>query len=242
VTGYAVDPAQASGATILGQELRRRLQAELAATSLGRRTALITSVHGIAADSGAWEPDPDSLQHAKAAIYRSVLADQGYESPTWLRYGILLPDQVGPMRLVADVCLSRPPAASEPWPQLKLEEVRYLLGACLESTGGEVAAAVLSMILPGETPRRSWVEAHVSSTPANPIGLPGTTIGEMVDFEPLGPATRPASPVHGRFAVNDGIALGTPADFDYLAAQALLRMALDWGYLDAQQGLEGIIS
>jgi hypothetical protein len=149
---------------------------------------------------------------------------------------------MGPMRLVADVCLSRPTAEPQAWPQLKLEEVRYLLGACLEATGGEVAAAVLSMILPGETPRRSWVEAHVSSGSAAPIGHPGTTIGEMVDFKPFGTATRPFPPVEGRFAVNDGMALETPADFDHLAAQALLRMALDWGYLDAQQGLEGIIS
>jgi hypothetical protein len=240
VTVYAVDPAQVSGATTLGPELHLRLQAELAATSLGPRTALIASVHGIAARSGAWEPDPDSLQHAKAAIYRAVLADRGYESPTWLRYGILFPDQMGLIRLVADACLSRPSAESRP--QLKLEEVRYLLGACLEATGGQVAATLLSMILPGGTPRRSWVEAHVSSTPADPIGNPGTTIGEMVDLEPLGTATRPSSPVQGRFAVSDNMALETPADFDYLAAQALLRMALDWGYLDAQQGLEGIIS
>jgi hypothetical protein len=242
VTVYAVDPAQVNGATILGREVDQRVQAKLAATSLGQRTALIATVHGIAAHSAAWEPDPDSVQHDNVSIYRSVLAGQGYESPTWLRYGILLPDQMGPMRLVADVCLSRPTAEPQAWPQLKLEEVRYLLGACLEATGGEVAAAVLSMILPGETPRRSWVEAHVSSGSAAPIGHPGTTIGEMVDFKPFGTATRPFPPVEGRFAVNDGMALETPADFDHLAAQALLRMALDWGYLDAQQGLEGIIS
>jgi hypothetical protein len=239
VTVYASDPSQVSCGTIFDSDLHQRLQAELAATSLGQRMALIASVHGIAAQSGAWEPDPDSLQHAKAAIYRSVLADQGYKSPTWLRYGILLPDQTGLIRLVADVCLSRPAAESRL--QLKLEEVRYLLGACLDATGGQVAEAVLSMILPGETPRRSWVEAHVSGTPADPIGHSGTTIGEMVDFEPLGTATRPYPPVQGRFAVNDGMALETPAHFDDLAAQALLRMALDWGYLDAQQGLEGII-
>jgi hypothetical protein len=242
VTVYAADPAQLPGATLPGRELHQRLQAELAAASLGRRTALIASVHGIVAHSGVWEPDPDTLQHANAATYRAVLADQGYQSPTWLRYGILLPDQMGLIRLVADVCLSRPAAESQPWRRLKLEEVRYLLGASLEATGGAVAATVLSMISPGETPRRSWVEAHLATTPADPTGQPGTTIGDLVDLKPLGAATRPSPPVQGTFAVDGSMALQTPADFDYLASQALLRMALDWGYLDAQQGLGGIIS
>jgi hypothetical protein len=243
VTVYAADPAQVRGATLPGRDLHQRLQAELAAAPLGQRTALIASVHGIVAHSGAWEPDPDTAQHANAAVYRAVLADQGYESPTWLRYGILLPDEMGLVRLVADVCLSRPAAESQPWRQLTLEEVRYLLGASLEATGGAVAANVLSMILPGETPRRSWVEAHLATTtPADPTGHSGTTIGDVVDLEPLGTATRPSPAIQGSFAVDGSMVLQTPADFDYLASQALLRMALDWGYLDAQEGLRGTIS
>jgi hypothetical protein len=98
------------------------------------------------------------------------------------------------------------------------------------------------MISPGETPRRSWVEAHLATPPADPTGEPGTTIGDVVDLKPLGTATRPSPPVQGTFAVDGSMALQTQADFDYLASEALLRMALDWGYLDAQQGLGGIIS
>jgi len=81
---------------------------------------------------------------------------------------------------------------------------------------------------------------HYAGRPDGPP--PATTIGDIVDPQAIWDrhSIVPACP--GRFAVDASMALQTPADFDHLAAQALLRMALDWGYLDAHEGLEGLIS
>lgn len=63
----------------------------------------------------------------------------------------------------------------------------------------------------------------------------------MIDLERLGPSTRPNQPPRqGMFAVAGDTPVMTERDRRTLIAFALVRMALDWGYLDAGSQLAAL--
>ena len=60
------------------------------------------------------------------------------------------------------------------------------------------------------------------------------TLADMIDLDVLGPPTRQDRPAQqGMFAVAGDTPAATEHDRRYLSVQAFIRMALDWGYLDA---------
>jgi hypothetical protein len=65
-----------------------------------------------------------------------------------------------------------------------------------------------------------------------------TSVLNMVKERLAGTPTRPdQAPQQGIFAVAGDTPTATSQDYRYLSVQALMRMALDWGYLDAPAGL-----
>jgi hypothetical protein len=151
-----------------------------------------------------------------------------------LRYAVFLPGNTGPMKLITDIMLSPGEATDAKWGKLCLEEARDTLAAALEATAGPVADELLRSIYFGEIPPRNAVELHLCSPQGQSGGRP-LTLNNMIDLAALGVPARSDWPaLQGIFAVAGNTAMATAQDRRSLIIHALIRMALDWGYLDAR--------
>ena len=88
------------------------------------------------------------------------------------------------------------------------------------------------------------VELYLWAAQGQPGNRPSNnTLASTINLDPFGPPTRPSQPpTQGMFAVAGDTPTATGQDRRKLAAQALIRMALDWGYLDAPAQLPPLAS
>jgi predicted KAP-like P-loop ATPase len=236
-TTYEVDPIFAAKADVAGRPFHDRLAAFLAGLPLATQIASLAEARGLDASTAGWQPDSDAAQMSRAAVQRLVLGPDDQPAAI-LRYAVFLPDNTGPMKLISDIFLSPGIATDAKWGRLKPEEVRDLMAAALESSVGPLAAQILRSIF-GETPPRTGMELYLWSAQGQSTdGRPSNTLASTIDLDTLGTPTRPDQPPQqGIFAVAGDTPTATSQEYRYLSVQALIRMALDWGYLDAPAGL-----
>lgn len=236
VTTYEVDPAWASKADVSGAEFHHRLTAFLDGVPLTGHIAALARTRDLPADTGGWKTDPDAQQFGGGAVQRLILglADQ---PAAVLRYAVFLRGNTGPMKLITDVALAPGEATDVTWGKLGLEEIRDTLAAALEATAGPAADELLRSIYSGETPPRTAVELYLCSPQGQSGGRP-LTLNSVIDLDALGMPARTDWPaLQGMFAVAGNTATATAQDRRNLIIAALIRMALDWGYLDARAKL-----
>jgi hypothetical protein len=235
-TTYEVDPAWAARADVSGAEFHDRLTALLDGVPLAGQIAALAKARDLSADWGDWKPDPDAHQFAGAAVQRRILGPADQPAAV-LRYAVFLPGNSGPMKLIADIAVSPHEATDVGWGQLGLEETRDMLAAAIEAVAGLAAGELLRLIYSGETPPRTAIELHLCS-PQGQSGGRSLTLNNMIDLVALGEPARTDWPaLQGSFAVAGNTPTATAQDRRNLVVHALIRMALDWGYLDARANL-----
>ena len=155
-----------------------------------------------------------------------------------LRYAVFLPDRNGPLKLITDIAVSPTDATDDAWGKLGLEELRDALGAALEASAGPESGQLLRSLYSGETPARATVELYLWSAAGESGGRESNTLNSTIDLDALGPPARTDHPaLQGMFAVAGNTSTATAPDRRSLVIYALIRMALDWGYLDARANL-----
>lgn len=242
VTSYEVDPAWAARADVSGAEFHHRLTAFLDGVPLAGQIAALASARALLADTGGWEPDQDAHQFAGAAVQRLILGPADQPAAV-LRYAVFLPGHTGPMRLMTDISLSPSEVTDAKWGRLGLEEVRDSLATATEAAAGLVAGQILRWIYSGEIPPRTAVELFLWSAQGESGGRSSSTLNNVIDLDALGPSTRPdQSVLQGMFAVAGDTPTATAQERRNLVVRALIRMALDWGYLDARARLVPLAS
>lgn len=236
-TTYEVDPAWAVQADISGAEFHRRLTRVLAGLPLAGQMAALATARGLPADAGSWEPDKDAHQFSRAAVQCLIIgpADQ---PAAMLRYAVFLPDNNGPMKLIVDISVSPKQETDKNWGLLGLEDIRDVLTAAVEATAGPVTEQLLRSIFAGEAPPRTAVELYLWSAQGTAGDRPSNTLNSTVDLERLGPPARAGRPaLQGMFAAAGDTPTTTARERRHLVVHALIRMSLDWGYLDARAQL-----
>lgn len=242
VSTYEVDPAWAAQADVSGAEFHHRLAAFLAGVPLAGQIATLAAARALPADIDGWEPDRDAYQFTRGAVQRLTLGPSDQPAAV-LRYAVFLPDNTGPMRLITDIALSPSEDTDAKWGRLGLDEIRDALAVVLEATAGPVAGQILGSIYFGETPPRTAVELYLWSAQGQSGGRPSNTLNSTIDLDALGPPTRADQPaLQGMFAVAGDTPTASAQDRRNLIVQALIRMALDWGYLDARARLAPLAS
>lgn len=239
---YEVDPAWAVQADISGAEFHRRLTGVLAGFPLAGQIADLATARSLPADVGTWEPDKDAHQFSRAAVQRLIIgpADQ---PAALLRYAVFLPDSNGPMKLIFDISVSPKQETDKNWGLLGLEDIRDVLTAALEATAGPVTEQLLRSIFAGEAPPRTAVELYLWSAQDTTGDRPSNTLNNTVDLERLGPpAGADRSALQGMFAAAGDTPTTTTRERRHLVVHALIRMSLDWGYLDARAQLMPLAS
>jgi hypothetical protein len=232
VTTYEVDPAWAAQADVFGRPFHDQLAAALIRTGLAQQIAAVAESHALPSTVGSWQPDPDAAQLQAAAVRRLIVGDAEHPSAV-LRYAIFLPDQGGPMRLITDVAVSPTADTDARWGKLALTEVRDVLTAGLQATASEVAEEVVRSIYSGELAPREAIEFYLWSAQGQSNGR-ATTLATTIDLDQLGSTTHPGQPAQqGLYAVAADIPTGDIRQCRNLVTHALIRMAMDWGYLDS---------
>jgi hypothetical protein len=235
-TTYEVDPAWAARADMSGAEFHHRLTAILDRVPLAGQIAALAEARDLPGGAGDWEPDPDAHQFAGAAVQRRILGPADQPAAV-LRYAVFLPSNSGPMKLITDIAVSPGEATDAKWGQLGLEEFRDTLAAAIEASAGPGAGELLRSIYSGETPPRTSIELHLCS-PQGQSGGRALTLNSTINLDALGaPARRDWPALQGSFAVAGDTPTATVQDRLNLVVHALIRMALDWGYLDARANL-----
>jgi hypothetical protein len=237
VTTYEVDPAWAARADVSGAEFHHRLTAFLDGTPLAGRIATLAGARDLSADAGLWKPDPDAQQFGGAAVQRLVLGPADQPAAV-LRYAVFLPGNTGPVaKLITDIAVSPREATDAKWDKLGLGETRDGLAAALEAASGAETNRLVRSIYSGEMPPRATVELYLWSGYGQ-SGRPSTTLNNIIDLDALGTPARTDMPaLQGMFAVAGDSPTATIQDRRNLVVHALVRMALDWGYLDARARL-----
>jgi hypothetical protein len=237
VTSYEVDPAWATQADLSGRGFHDRLTALLDEVPLVGVTTALATMRGIPAQSSGWELDRDANQYSRAAIQRQLLGPED-EPAAIVRYSVLMPNNNGPMLLITDIALSPTEATDPLWTPLQPDQLCDLMTAALASTAGPIADEILRSVFWGEQPPRVAMELYLWSSQGDAGRRPQGTLGDMIALEALGAPVRQDRPAQqGMFAVAGDTPATTERDRRYLAVHALIRMALDWGYLDAPAAL-----
>lgn len=237
VTTHNVDPAWAAQADASGAEFHDRLTRFLDGLQLTGQITVLAKAHALPADTSGWHLDRDAYQSSRAAVQRAILgpADQ---PAAMLRYAVFLPDRNGPLKLITDIAVSPTDATDDAWGKLGLEELRDALGAALEASAGPESGQLLRSLYSGETPARATVELYLWSAAGESGGRESNTLNSTIDLDALGPPARTDHPaLQGMFAVAGNTSTATAPDRRSLVIYALIRMALDWGYLDARANL-----
>jgi hypothetical protein len=237
---YEADPAWLARADISGADYHRRLAGWLADRFPAGRIAKLAAGRGLPADISVWEPDGDAYQTDRSAVQRLVIGPS--DRPlTEVRCGVLLPGGGELMRLILDIALSPTPQTDQEWGRLTLEEVRDLLVAAVEGTVGSVGEEIIRSQFAGDLPPRATIELFLWSAEGGSEERQSGMLPDMIDLERLGPSTRPNQPPRqGMIAVAGDTPVITDRDRQTLIAFALVRMALDWGYLDARSQLAAL--
>jgi hypothetical protein len=237
---YETDPAWLARADISGADYHRRLAGWLADRFPAGRIAELASARSLPADVSAWEPDVNAYQTGRSAVQRLVIGPQDRPSAV-VRCGVLLPGRGELMRLILDIALSPTPQTDQEWGQLALEEVRDLLVTAAEGTVGPAGEEIIRSLFAGDMPPRTTIELYLWSGEGGGGERQSSTLPDTIDLGRLGPSTRPNQPPrHGMFAVAGDTPVMTDRDRRNLIAFALVRMALDWGYLDAKSQLAAL--
>jgi hypothetical protein len=237
---FEADPAWLAGADISGADYHRKLACWLADRFPAGRIAELATARSLPADISAWEPDEDAYQTGRLAVQRLVIGPSDRPSAV-VRCGVLLPGGGELMRLILDIAVSPTPQTDQEWGRLTLEEVRDLLVAAAEGTVGPAGEEIVRSLFAGDMPPRVTIELFLWSAEGGTGERQTSTLPDTIDLERLGPSTRPNQPPHqGMFAVAGDTPVMTDRDRRTLIASALVRMALDWGYLDARSQLAAL--
>jgi hypothetical protein len=241
VTSYEADPTWAAQADVSGREFHDQLTARLDAVPLAGEIAALARTRSLPDQLGGWQLDRDATQLSHIAVQRQLVGPDDQPAAI-LRYSVLMPNNTGPMLLITDVALSPTGATDDQWTPLSPGELRDLMAAALASTAGPVADEILRLVFSGEKPPRTTLEFYLWS-PQGESGDRSGTLADMIDLSVLGPPTRQDRPAQqGMFAVAGDTPAATEHDRRYLSVHALIRMALDWGYLDAPAALVPLAS
>ena len=242
VATYEVDPAWAARADLSGRTFHDRLTALLDEIPLTGEIAGLATARNLPADALGWQLDRDANQFSRAAVQRQLLGPANQPAAA-VRYAVLLPDNTGPMRLILDVALSPTEATDTLWTPLQPTELCDLMAAALASTAGPIADEVLRSVFSGEQPPRASMELYLWSPQGDSGDRPQGTLADMIALDTFGPPVRQDRPAQqGMFAVSGDTPATTGHDRRYLSVHALIRMALDWGYLDAPAELVPLAS
>jgi hypothetical protein len=237
---YEADPAWLARADISGADYHRRLAGWLADRFPADRIAELATARSLSAGVTAWEPDSDAYQTGRSAVQRLVIGPPDRPLAV-VRCGVLLPGSGELMRLILDIALSPTPQTDQEWGRLTLEEVRDLLAAAAEGTVGSVGEEIIRSLFAGDMPPRETIELFLCSAEGGTGERQSSTLLDTIDLERLGPSTRPNQPPRqGMFAVAGDTPVTTDRDRQNLIVFALIRMALDWGYLDAKSQLTAL--
>jgi hypothetical protein len=233
-TTFEVDPAWAPGADVSGAEFHQRLTAFLDGIPLAGNITALAGTRNLPADASGWGPDPDSHQSVRSAVQRLTLGPEG-EPTAVLRYAVFLPGSPGPMTLIADIAVSPQEATDARWCKLGLGELRDVLDVALDAAAGPGAGQLVQSIYSGEMPPRTTIELHLTARHGQGGSGRTATLHDLIDLDPLGAQARTDQPaLQGMFAVDGDTPAITVQDRRNLVMHALIRMALDWGYLDAR--------
>jgi KAP family P-loop domain len=244
VTTFEVDPAWSGRADLSGGEFHDRLAGFLADVPLAAQVGGLACARHLPDDVSDWTPDPDFHQFSGGAVQRLNIGPAGQPAAV-LRYAAFLPDNMGrgPMKLVADVAVSPEAATDAKWGKLSLAETRDALAAALGACADPLAGQILRSIYAGEVPPRSTIELYLWAAQGQSGSRPAITLDKVIDLDALGPPARENySATQGMFAVAGGTVIASAQDRRNLVVHALIRMALDWGYLDARPRLEPLAS
>lgn len=238
VTTYEVDPAWAARADVSGAEFHHRMTTFLDGVPLTGQIVALARARDLAADAGGWKPDPDAQQFGGGAVQRVILGPADQPAAV-LRYAAFLPRNTGAAtKLITDIAVSPGEPTDAKWGKLGLEEIRDSAAAALEAAGGPGADQLVRSIYSGEMPPRTTVELYLWSGHGESGGRPSTTLNNIIDLDALGtPARTDTSALQAMFAVAGNTPIATAQDRRNLVIHALIRMALDWGYLDARARL-----
>jgi hypothetical protein len=241
VTTYEVDQAWTARADVSGTQFHDRLAAFLSQISLTGYTAGLAESRGLPAEVGGWKPDPDSYQVGGAAVQRMIIGLPD-EPVAVLRYAVFLPSSTAPVaKLIADIAVSPAEATDAAWGKLRIEEVRDGLAAVLEAAGGPEAAQLVRSVYAGEMPPRMTAEFYLWPGQGQSGGRESITLNKVIEMDALGPPARTdQSALQGMFAVAGDTPTDTTQDRRNLVIAGLIRMALDWGYLDARAKLAAL--
>jgi hypothetical protein len=239
---YEAGPAWLTRADVSGADYHRQLAGWLADRFPAGRIAQLAAARGLPADVSAWEPDGDAYQTGRSAVQRLVIGPSGRPLAV-VRCAVLLPSGGELMRLILDIALSPTPQTDQEWGRLTLEEVRDLLATAAEGTAGPAGEEIIRSLFAGDMPPRSTIELFLWSAEGGTGKRQSSTLSDTIDLERLGLSTRPNQPPRqGMFAVAGDTAVTTDQDRRNLIVFALVRMALDWGYLDARSQLAALAS
>lgn len=238
VTTYEVDPAWAAQADVSGTEFHQRLTAFLDSIPLTSQVAALARTRDLTTDAGGWRPDPDAQQFRGGAIQRLVLGPAEQPAAV-LRYAVFLPgSSESVMKLITDIAVSPGEATDTKWGLLGIEEIRDTLAAALDAVGGLEADQMVRSIYSGEMPPRATVELYLWPGQGESGGRSSGPLNNVIDLDALGAPTRSDRPaLQGMYAVAGSTPAATARDRRNLVIHALIRMALDWGYLDARARL-----
>lgn len=241
VTTYEIDKAWAGQADVSGRPFHDRLAAALTRTGLAGHVAALASARGLPAGIGAWQPDEDAVQLADAAVQRLTIGSADQPSAV-LRYAVFLPSRGGPMKLIADIAVSPSEETDAQWGRLQLQEVRDAIATGLQSVAGTVADEIVRSVYSGELAPRASVEMYLWSAQGQSTGR-DATLASLIDIGMLGAPTKPGQqPLQAQYAVAGDTITSDVLACRNLAVHALVRMALDLGYLDAPASLATLAS
>jgi predicted KAP-like P-loop ATPase len=238
VTTYEVDSAWAARADVSGAEFHHRLTAFLDNMPLSGQIAALAGARDLPADAGSWKPDPDAQQFGGGAVQRLIIGPADQPAAV-LRYAVFLPGNAGQvMKLITDIAVSPGEATDAKWGKLGLEEIRDVLASALEAVGGPLSGQLVRSIYSGEMPPRTTAELYLWSGHGQSSGRSSITLNNTIDLDALGTPARTDIPaLQGMFAVAGNTPTSTLQDCRNLVIHALIRMAIDWGYLDARARL-----
>jgi hypothetical protein len=234
--------------SISGRTFHDHLKSRLATSRLSEQVlATFASISG-ESGSGAWLPDADIQQTRQVAVSRiHVRGDNGTE--VLGRYGLL--ESGSSTRAVADLCIWYPTPAdadssegksgrtTRPVKPLALREAVTILATTIDAVAGQLGVAILPAVLGGQWSKNPVVELHLVPRPGTDTNRPQFSLPDVIDFSGLGnPSGQP--PYEGHAGVELDEVVRDEHQARQLVIDELRRLTADWGYLDAESGLNSL--
>jgi len=239
---------QVSPPSVSGRAFHDHMTSELEMSRLSEQ-ALSTfgSLSGESA-SAAWVPDADIQQTRQVAVSRIHLrASNGAEVVG--RFALL--ESGSATRAVADLCIWYPTLAEANSPEeesdpsrrpvkpLTLGHAVAILASTVEAVAGQLGLAILPTVFGGQWSKNPVVELHLVPRPGTDTNRPQYSLPDVIDFAGLGtPSSHPPYEGHAGLELDELVRDEHQAR--EIVIDELRRLTADWGYLDADPGLNSL--